>query len=332
MKLILHLFLFITIAVQSFAVANIIDDSRILDTWRDLDQEDFIPSQEVVQASWKSSLEQLERLQTKTNADGFIPLQIYMLSDFNAMASNIWDKILDCYQGDLKKARYDYIQNQLSCSKAELAEISSEILMTKTNLVNWIHTTLHPDTDEQSLRYLVQGIPIPELRSFHMPILHPLLGQFLMEIMSQIRQVFYKQSSRDDDITGSNYRQQKHILNECDTDKKRNKKKCQTYIKGRTSFNFVHAVLRTSPLHCQNYGLYPNISLFLMAEGELVSNSHPMHHNYWREVNGFRYISPFSSCWSDGQDISNFLGRRRVAFNLIMGFIEHYAGLNPISL
>ena len=222
-----------------------------------LDEQDFYIDDDVMARSWQETIDYIESKETSD----FVKEQVYLLKDFNLEAKSIWDEYSRCHGGTLNELRRTYIAKDRLCrNRRERNALKERMEFLKTNVKNWASTT-RPGEDTDQRSWLTYGIrSFDEDKAFHMPVFHPFMGQIMVELFAHYRQgirksIGFKQSSTGTELDMSMISVDCDILND-------RRGKCEEQNKLRHGYRLSKEILESSTRYCQNFGLYPNATIY----------------------------------------------------------------------
>lgn len=208
--------------------------------------------------------------------------QLMSFVELNKQASYSWENIINsCYQNSLdenekvKQLRVDYFNKSISCGRNQ-NRIQREIKQLIGNVKAWLG--INADISETENYFTnMQGVDFSEL---NLPTMHPLLGQILIELYAKSRLVLAKYYV-DNFSQDSEYQSMEEISSSIKLDLSNLKFKCITSKNNLNSsqakacksaspilmaFHKIENLFKNHNKDCQNYGLAPNASLYMLSQ------------------------------------------------------------------
>ena len=259
--------------------------------------------------------------------------ELPLLTQFNSLAQTIWDKLSNCYEGDVEQVRKDYFQRRLKCEESAIASLHRDVL-------NWLETST---MDLSELQFT-------DPATIEMPPFHPLLGQIFTEI-------FAYQKSRLTDFAGTGIGQRSWfpigpteadiIYYRCfeNAGTASASEYCNKGFKIARAYKLIWRLLSVSRYSCLSFGLAPNATYYLFARALLVTEGRSIHpiytyrHSMQPKMSLEKGLQP-ESCWEGLGEVQNQvrqtpntmaeLGRVNLFFNHYVRFynrlLKYYLG------
>lgn len=263
-----------------------------------------IPGTQEYEQSYENSELQLNSLSFFT----FIPEQLYAIRDLNLDAQRIWQIFENCHP-QFETRINNYLNGNINCNN-EYGNFKSELNLFKTNVSNYLKTTV-PDKYRQSgFSAVDDGYNVPSERDFQFPIIHPLLGQILIEYIAHIRTQFINyRGKHSTDIADQEDMMLIHLY--C-LGKGKRRSSCENKAELIENYFRIRAVLRTSRYYCQNYGFNAIASLYAFHSGKSSIFYHPLNYHGQHNLEGASIMFPentYEGCWQNSREtiISNFI-------------------------
>lgn len=298
--------------------ASVIDYLGFLPGKSDLRSSDLAYFQKSkYKAFWEIALQKSEKL----TLFSFIPKQAYWIMELNDRAMTIWSEYQSCV-GSFELARVNYILGNWICNGQNFSE---KFQILKINLINGFETT-QPEP-HQSYYNHADGYEYTNGDGWRFPVMHPFMGQILMEYYAKLR-VFSKdfvtrETSRPN-IYGSRARTFTEYIRYCQM---RNRRGCDRLIQGLEHAHKIYAILKKSDSRfCQSYGLYPNASFYLMYTGNSAFE-HPMENGLVGLFTyGFVPEGSYGNCWRSALEVVEDYNVN-LNYEDKMNILQHYSDL-----
>lgn len=244
-----------------------------------LSDEDFNVSKERINKSWDEVIRYfyLEADEKKEyhNQTLFLIAQLEILRRLNEDSISVWEEYTKCGNANLTELKYRYISGERLCHdrKARKA-LEANMERLKSNLKNWAQTTLVGENEQHNWQLFGY---YQKDKEFHMPLFHPFMGQVMVEMFASFKRQVRKYLGYEFFHTGSDL-DMISFPTFCDERLEEKKKRsCIKALNLRHGIRMAQSVLTSSTSYCQNFGIYPNSSIYLFLGSGLngLYTSHP---------------------------------------------------------
>ncbi len=249
---------------------------------------------------WQNFIKTPEGAEAVLHASEQESFNISVLNDLNIQAAETWEQMVSCFGPDLKSpanlqaARAAYLEEKKSrraFSCRQRNEVLQSIKALHLNVQGWLEQS---GVDENFVRYTT--------KTDSLPLLHPLLGQVLMEAFS-----YYMMQAQD--ILGMPFINDAFPIDQLELSVSmmscRDKSvlmvdgdpvDCEVIRKIARGTSLTTRLLSTAKKSCLTFGFWPNATLFLYSGtniGRQGFSSHPILEKQTRK--GYKLIDLFVS-------------------------------------